>query len=219
MHADVQAVQSPTCVVGQKKNKKPQTTLGPIGGMETPQTPFFRLYFFAPLCSLDPLGVLFSAGGPTNGPVLHLFFRSSSASSKLHCFRCPCVWVRLLPVCLVVPGTDCGSTPSYEQRPRASCPTPGRSPPVLRAGSRWAKLGLAWQFGSPGHGRGCGAAKTAGIDPLLATARRRLGWQVHSRRGAARGGDSLRISTPLAANCSDVMSYVSTKWFLSFEHL
>jgi hypothetical protein len=32
--------------------------------MVTPQTPFFRLYFFAPLCSLVPLGVLFSAGGP-----------------------------------------------------------------------------------------------------------------------------------------------------------
>ena len=49
----------------QNKKKYPQTTLGPIGGMETPQTPFFRLYFFAPLCSLVPLGVLVSAGGPT----------------------------------------------------------------------------------------------------------------------------------------------------------
>jgi hypothetical protein len=53
-----------------KKTKKNQTTLGPIGGMETPQTPFFRLYFFAPLCSLVPLGVLFSAGGPTEIGVL-----------------------------------------------------------------------------------------------------------------------------------------------------
>jgi hypothetical protein len=26
----------------------PKTTLGPIGGIETPQTPFFRLYFFCP---------------------------------------------------------------------------------------------------------------------------------------------------------------------------
>jgi hypothetical protein len=47
--------------------KNPQTTPGPIGGMETPQTPFLRLYFFAPLCSLVPLGVLFSAGGPSAG--------------------------------------------------------------------------------------------------------------------------------------------------------
>jgi hypothetical protein len=52
------------------------------------------------------------------------------------------------PVCLGVPGTDLGSALSYEQRPRASClchwGEPARSPPVLRGGSRWAKLDLAW---------------------------------------------------------------------------
>jgi hypothetical protein len=34
-----------------------------VGGIKTPQTSFFRLYFFAPLCSLGPPGVLFLAGG------------------------------------------------------------------------------------------------------------------------------------------------------------
>jgi hypothetical protein len=32
---------------------------------KTPRTPLFRLYFFAPLCSLPPLGVSFLAGGPS----------------------------------------------------------------------------------------------------------------------------------------------------------
>jgi hypothetical protein len=44
-----------------------KTTLGPIGGLGTPQTPFFRLYFLAPLCSLGPPGVPFSAGGSREG--------------------------------------------------------------------------------------------------------------------------------------------------------
>jgi hypothetical protein len=55
-----------------KRKENPKTTLGPIGGMETPQTPFFRLYFFAPLCSFVPLGVLFSAGGPSSSASLAL---------------------------------------------------------------------------------------------------------------------------------------------------
>jgi hypothetical protein len=39
----------------------------------------------------------------------------------------------------------------------------GRSPPVLRAGVRWAKLELAWRFGSPvARPCGSGAAKAAG---------------------------------------------------------
>jgi hypothetical protein len=32
-----------------------------------------------------------------------------------------CVGAAVQPVCLVAPGTDCGSALSYEQRPRASC--------------------------------------------------------------------------------------------------
>jgi hypothetical protein len=51
--------------------KKKKITRGPIGGTKTPQTPLFRLYFFAPLCSLGPPDVLFSAGGSTRGGLRH----------------------------------------------------------------------------------------------------------------------------------------------------
>jgi hypothetical protein len=53
-----------------KEKEKEKRTGAHCGAMRTPQTPFFRLYFFAPLCSLGalvPPGVLFSAGGATEG--------------------------------------------------------------------------------------------------------------------------------------------------------
>jgi hypothetical protein len=44
-----------------KKNNN-QTTLGPIGGMETPQTPFFRLYFSPLSAPLSPWAFYFPLG-------------------------------------------------------------------------------------------------------------------------------------------------------------
>jgi hypothetical protein len=75
-----------------------------------------------------------------------------SAFRHVHWLWCSCVWVRLQPVCLVVPGTDL----RYHPVVRAAAThfmyvVLGRSTPVLHAGVRWAKLELAWRFGSLGR--------------------------------------------------------------------
>jgi hypothetical protein len=130
----------------------------------------------------NPYSICAAPPSPLHRPAL-----PPERGSPRHWPQCSRVRARLLPVCLVAPGTDCGLAP---RRTRAaatrfmSVPL-WRSPPVLRAGSRWGKLDLAWRFGSPGARMGAtvrysGAAKTAGGAPFLATVRRRLGGQEGS---------------------------------------
>jgi hypothetical protein len=49
-----------------------------FGGIRTPQTPFFRLYFFAPLCSLGPPGRFIFGWGP------YKLQAAQAPSSKTH---------------------------------------------------------------------------------------------------------------------------------------
>jgi hypothetical protein len=51
--------------------------------MKTPQTPFFRLYFFAPLCSLAPLGRFIFRWGAYSGVPLLLWDPTSLLLSGL----------------------------------------------------------------------------------------------------------------------------------------
>jgi hypothetical protein len=115
---------------------------------------------------------------------------------------CGCGCSRCAWWCLV---RTCGSTPSYEQRPRDSCLCNwgGRhlcSAPVCAA---LGQASLAVWFAGP---RMSGAAKAAGGAPLLAAARRRLG-------GGGRRPNGLL--PPLAAICSDVMAACLDHYFLS----
>jgi hypothetical protein len=57
-------------------------------------------------------------------------------------------------LCLGVPGTGLEVAPAADEQRRHAlhvCVPLRRSPSVLRPGVRWAKPGLAWGFGSPGH--------------------------------------------------------------------
>jgi hypothetical protein len=157
----------------------------------------------------NPYSICAAPPSPLHRPAL-----PPERGSPRHWPQCSRVRARLLPVCLVAPGTDCGLAP---RRTRAaatrfmSVPL-WRSPPVLRAGSRWGKLDLAWRFGSPGARMGAavrysGAAKTAGGAPFLATVRRRLGGQEGSNLDGKyirrRAAWIFALSTPvLGRQCS-----------------
>jgi hypothetical protein len=106
----------------------------------------------------------------------------------------------------------CGSTPSYERRPRGSCTCHwgGRhlcsAPVCVGPNSNWpGGLGhrAAWVMW---HTCGCGAVQAAGSAPFLAAARR-MGGQEGSgwgcRRGAAGGADGERLGGGGAGGLTD----------------
>jgi hypothetical protein len=116
---------------------------------------------------------------PTGPPFLLSTVPSWLPSAFRHWLRCSCVWVGLQPVCLEVPGTDLRHHPVVRAAATRFMSVPlGRSPPVLCAGVRWAKL--AWRQGPSGR---VGAARRKQPAVLRCWRRRGAGW------GGRRGGE------------------------------